>query len=88
MEKRTTLISSRVKGQIREAAWEESIEVEWTKEERLRLSLAGRGVPRRDLKKLWIIEALAVCEKVRFPSLASRFLIWFFWRRLEEKRWK
>jgi hypothetical protein len=43
MEKRTTLISSRVKGQIMEAAWEESIEVEWTKEETLRLSLAGRG---------------------------------------------
>jgi hypothetical protein len=52
MEKRASRISSRVKGRMREVAWEGVIEVEWTKEGRLRLSLAGRGVPRRDLKKV------------------------------------
>jgi hypothetical protein len=51
MEKRASLISSREKGRVREAAWDGVSEVDWTKEGRFRLSLAGRGVPRRDLKK-------------------------------------
>jgi hypothetical protein len=60
---------------MREAAWEEVRDVDWTKWERLRLSLAGSGVPRSDLKKVWRMDALAECEKVRLPSSASRFLI-------------
>jgi hypothetical protein len=53
MEKRASRISSREKGWMREAAWDGVSEVDWTREERLRSSLAGRGVPRRFLKNPW-----------------------------------
>jgi hypothetical protein len=40
------------KGRTKEAAWVESREVEATKEARLRMLDAGRGVPSRSLKKI------------------------------------
>jgi hypothetical protein len=75
MEKRAIFISSKVKGETRVAAWEGVREVDLTKDVRSRESSARTGVPRRSLKNLWRMEALAGWEKTGLPSSASKDLI-------------